>query len=535
MVDAQIMSILIRQAIQRLVEDQRTREASDEELLRQFSDRVDEGSFHALMRRHGPMVLGVCRAVLRHEADVEDAFQATFLILARKPASVRKPAALGSWLHGVAYRTAIKAQARFASRRQHESRAGKREAAVEDRSWLDVERVLHEELNHLAEGYRAPLVLCYLQGKNQDEAARLLNLPKGTLKGRLERGRALLRTQLLRRGLGPAALLLASAWPTTPAAAMPASLVISTVKAASLTAAGEAARPMISANVAALTEGVIRAMYFTKMKTGAIAACLIGILTLGAGMLVPDLAAVTSPPAQDVQKPATPGNKPPALNKVVERGAELRQPDGPSARQIIERMAKAYTDCKAYQDSGVVKTLFIEDGGNRTVEKPFTTAFVRAGRLRFEFTDTIGKRPMRYIVWSDGKEVQTWWDVAPGIKKPESLRLALGGAAGVSGNASLNIPQLLLPDQFNWRRLAPTDAKRDEDGKLDRVECFRVEGKYGGNPITLWIDKKLYLVRRIDEKAKFDTFRTEQTTTFAPIMNEKMIDKMLEFDPPVPQ
>jgi len=200
-------------------------------------------------------------------------------------------------------------------------------------------------------------------------------------------------------------------------------------------------------------------------------------------------------------------------------------------------MEKAYTDCKSYRDSGSVKTLFIDNGGNRTDEKPFTTAFVRPDRFRFEYKEpqAKGRQQMRFIIWSNGKEVETWWDVKPGIDKPESLALALGGAAGVSGNSSLNIPQLLLPDKMGWRRLALTNPKRAKDDKLDKAECFRVEGKYVGNPITLWIDKKSYLVRRIDEQAKFDNFRTERTTTYDPIIDKEITEKMLEFDPPVPK
>jgi hypothetical protein len=208
------------------------------------------------------------------------------------------------------------------------------------------------------------------------------------------------------------------------------------------------------------------------------------------------------------------------------------KPDDLSAQQIVERMAKVYAACKSYRDAGSVKTLFVENGGNRTVEKPFTTAFVRLDRFRFEYRETVGNRPLRFLIWSNGKEVQTWWDAKPGIDKAKSLEVALGGAAGVSANASLNIPQLLLPDRMGWRRLALTNPKRAADGKLDQVECYRVEGQYGGHPITLWIEKKSYLVRRIDEQAKFDTFRTEQTTTYDPTIDEPIPDQLLAFDPP---
>jgi RNA polymerase sigma factor (sigma-70 family) len=174
------------QQVRRLVEDQRLKEVSDAELLRQFQAVRDEASFHALVRRHGPMVFDVCRAVLRNEADADDAFQATFLALVREAGSIRKAGSLGSWLYGVACRTALKARAESEKRRKHESRAAARPAPpAEELTWGEAQGVLHEELNGLAERYRAPLVLCYLQGKAQDEAAALLGLSKGTLKRRL--------------------------------------------------------------------------------------------------------------------------------------------------------------------------------------------------------------------------------------------------------------------------------------------------------------------------------------------------------------
>src|SRR5262249_49476547 len=186
----------------------------------------DRAAFHAILHRHGPMVLDVCRAVLGSDADAEDAFQTTFLVLTRKAGSLRKAASLGSWLHGVAYRTSLKARAQSALRQEREARAPIRQAAEpDDVSWREVRQVLHEELNELSEHYRVPLVLCYLEGKTQEQAADELGVAKSTLRQRVERGRDLLRTRLVRRGLGPAALLAAAAWPVANAsAAIPLSL-----------------------------------------------------------------------------------------------------------------------------------------------------------------------------------------------------------------------------------------------------------------------------------------------------------------------
>ncbi len=252
------------QQLRRLVEDQRARALSDQELLRQFRGRHDvlsQDAFGALLRRHGPMVLSVARVVVGNEADAEDVFQATFLVLARKAASIHKTASLGSWLHGVALRTALKARADSARRRKHEARAPRRRACEpEDLTWSEVQHVLHEELNALPERHRAALVLCYLQGRTQDEAASLLRLPKGTLRSRLERGRELLRRRLARRGLGPAAAMLALTWPGAGEAALPPSLAAATARAAAGLATGRAAPGLISPGAVVLAEGAMKPM-----------------------------------------------------------------------------------------------------------------------------------------------------------------------------------------------------------------------------------------------------------------------------------
>jgi cytochrome c peroxidase len=276
----------IMQTIRRLVEDESARQLSDQILLRRFSRHADQAAFETLLRRHGPMVLNVCRGVLSSEADAEDAFQATFLVFARKAASIRKTASVGSWLHGVAYRTALKARAQSVTRQKHEAGAPPRAVSEpDDLTWREIQAILHEELTGLAERYRVPLVACYLQGQTQDEAAAQLGLAKSTLKERLERGRSLLRARLLRRGLGPAAALVATAWPSaTASASVPGTLAASTFKAASLCAAGQGAIPSaISANVLALTEGVLRPMLSAHIKTAVVVSAAAAAVAIGVG------------------------------------------------------------------------------------------------------------------------------------------------------------------------------------------------------------------------------------------------------------
>jgi RNA polymerase sigma factor (sigma-70 family) len=274
------------QFLRRAVENQRARELPDQDLLQRFVDRHDEAAFLAILRRHGPMVLGVCRALLPNEADTEDAFQATFLIFVRKARSIRKTPSLGSWLHGVAYRTACRAQTEFAKGHKHERLAARREASSRDEmTWPEVQQVLHEELSGLSERYRAPLTLYYLQGKTLAESAAQLGLAKSTLKTRLERGRAVLRARLLRRGLGSAGALLAAAWPTAAEAGLPAALLSSTISAALTIAADQTASVAVSAQAAALTEGVLNAMRSAKLKTITAVVTVLALAGLGLGWL----------------------------------------------------------------------------------------------------------------------------------------------------------------------------------------------------------------------------------------------------------
>src|SRR5262245_24675937 len=205
-------------------------EAGDGQLLAAFLARRDEAAFEALLRRHGPMVWGVCRRMLGNEADAEDAFQATFLVLARKAASVRPHDRVGNWLYGVACRTAMKARVMSAKRRLREGQAGRAQCARAEPEPIGEELLarLDMELNLLPEIYREPVVLCELEGRGRREVARQLGLPEGTLSSRLAKARKMLARRLALPGGALAVLLAERVAPAGP----PRALLVETGRAA---------------------------------------------------------------------------------------------------------------------------------------------------------------------------------------------------------------------------------------------------------------------------------------------------------------
>lgn len=255
-------------------------ESGDGELLSSFIDRRDEEAFAALVQRHGPMVWGVCCRVLSNRHDAEDAFQATFLVLVRKADTVVPRGMVGNWLHGVAYKTALLARRTAARRRAKEVQAlvmPDAESVGQERG-ADVYSLLDEELSRLPGKYRAVLVLCDLDGLTRKEAAGHLGCPEGTVAGRLARARTMLAKRLTQRGVAlsggalPALLL-------HQAVDVPSSVVTSTLNAAGLLPAGKAAATgAISVKVAALTEGVLTAMLYSKLKALSAIVLLIGVI-----------------------------------------------------------------------------------------------------------------------------------------------------------------------------------------------------------------------------------------------------------------
>lgn len=262
-------------------------ELTDVQLLELFLAGREEFAFEALVRRFGPMVLGVCRRVAGHAQDAEDAFQATFLVLARKAIGVWPREKVGNWLYGVAYRIALKARAATQKRQArekpiHDAPEPTAPLAESDPDWLPL---LDRELHGLPAKYRVPIVLCDLQGKTQHDAARQLGWPQGTLSGRLSRAHVLLGQRLARRGFTLGATALASALAAQSAAAHPPeSLLTATVKAAGFLGVKQAlAAGAISGRVAALSEGVLKSMMWNKLKTAMIGVVALAVVVTGLG------------------------------------------------------------------------------------------------------------------------------------------------------------------------------------------------------------------------------------------------------------
>jgi RNA polymerase sigma factor (sigma-70 family) len=190
---------------------------SDEELIARFlnPERDEaEAAFRIMVMRHGPMVLGVCRHVLNQHQDAEDAFQATFIALARKVGTIKDRRVLARWLYEVAYRIAVRAKTSAVRKRNRERQGAEMSvtAAQNEAGWNELRPVLHEELSRLPDKYRTPVVLCYLEGKTNEEVAELLRWPVGTVKGRLSRARELLRSRLAKRGLALSAAFLVTSF-----------------------------------------------------------------------------------------------------------------------------------------------------------------------------------------------------------------------------------------------------------------------------------------------------------------------------------
>jgi RNA polymerase sigma factor (sigma-70 family) len=327
---------------------------TDGQLLERFAtdaDEVAELAFSALVERHQAMVWGVCLAIVRDEHDAQDAFQATFLVLVRKARSLWVRDSLGPWLHQVACRTASCLKATVIRRRRHERRCAAKNAdrCIEVRTPRDPDRdaMVHEEVNRLPEKYRAPIVLCDLEGRTHQEAARFLGWPIGTVKSRQSQGRRLIRDRLVRRGLALAfAEAVIETFRQTAAAAMPGAISGRTVNAAMRQAARSLTDLAVTAHVLSLTREVLRAMLWARLRFLTVVTLAIGFASAGPSVYVRGF---QEPPSKDAQpdskRPAnataqTPRSGPP--KNAVEQLASGELRTKLRAQQLATRKARAH-------------------------------------------------------------------------------------------------------------------------------------------------------------------------------------------------
>jgi RNA polymerase sigma factor (sigma-70 family) len=322
---------------------------SDAELLRRFVSRHDEAAFELLVWRHGPMVLGVCRRVLRNQADAEDAFQATFLALARKAGDISRGGAVGPWLCRVALRAALRARTTAAKRAAQTLPADLPSREIGGPAERDWQPILDEEINRLPERYRRPVVLCHLQGCTLAEAARQLGCPRGTVAVRLVRARQRLRARLTRRGV---ALAAAPSGALASESAVSAALVKATVRAA-LGYALRGAAGALSPSVLTLTEGVLRAMLLSKIKFVAAVLLATALASAGAAWVVTYRAdAGEPPPAGTGARPApVPADGPPTSRSAPDRRADDERAAVDRRRAELEkRLERAVRSLDEHED-----------------------------------------------------------------------------------------------------------------------------------------------------------------------------------------
>jgi RNA polymerase sigma factor (sigma-70 family) len=460
--------------------------ATDGDLLDLYVRQKDEAAFEALVRRHGPMVLGVCRRILGNNHDAEDAFQAAFLVLVRKAASIRPAGMVGNWLYGVAHRTALESRRSAAKRRAKEAQVAPRTGTPDDRL-AQLRPLLYQELDRLPDKYRAVLILCDLEGRTRKEAAQQLGLPEGTIASRQARARTILAKRLTRHGVTLSGGVLAAALTQEAASASaPFWLVFATVKAATAYATGPTtAVAAVSAPVAALTEGVLRAMLLSKLKITALLLLVIGVVGTGWGQyrtLVSDPPAVQGEQQNIVQAdPKQPKTVPLAQDRGKnEDGKKTPDEKTPSdqdqAKQVLDMILKGF---QAYQDS---------KRGDKKAERPgknasdlYSESFLLAFRISSEIARAMakGRTKMRpedeAALDARGPAFVQAYERAKSLKKSLEEQKASGGkgydkaieALDVFLKAEQNFEQAV---KLRAKAQAVEHAKKEIENAMNRVE-----------------------------------------------------------------
>jgi RNA polymerase sigma factor (sigma-70 family) len=332
----------------------------DAELLRRFVAARDEAAFEVLVWRHGPVVLGVCQRLLGDAHAAEDAFQATFLALAREAGRVSRGGAVGGWLYRVAYRVALKAKRRTARQAECERRRPLPDSALppEDLAWRDLRPVLDDEINRLPAKYRQPVLLCYLEGKTNTEAARLLGCPAGTVATRLAWARARLRGRLTRRGVSLPAAALGLALAGEGARAAPAApLVVATVRLGTSWAAGSAAAAATQAGPLGLTKEVMRRLFLDRLKRIVLIAAGGAALIAGVGIGSYRALGGKGTPASAQDAPAEPAPPRRSAGEVLDQARDSARKIADPAERVAALVQLAASQGRAGDKAAGLKTL----------------------------------------------------------------------------------------------------------------------------------------------------------------------------------
>jgi RNA polymerase sigma factor (sigma-70 family) len=464
---------------------QRGAAGADRELLRRFAEASDGEAFAALVQRHGPMVLGLSRRVLGDRQLAEDVFQAAFLMLARKAHTIRRPESLSCWLHGVAFRLALRARRARQRGRECEThvRRSPSPTPLDELTAAEFLAILDGELQALPETYRAPLILCCLEGFSQDEAAKRLGCSAGAVKGRLERGRNQLRLRLAKRGLMLPAVLAGPLLIAESAKALPAALVRSTLDAARR---GVGATPTATI----LMHGGLRAMFLHKLKIVCAAVVLLGIAGGGLGMMAlrPQAATESAPPAAATDdKPMSRAPRTDLYGDPLPEGAIMRL--GTLQRRAVGAQLAVTADGKSIVSVRGGKYVCIWDAGTGKLRDKYQlpedpagdSVLSNDGRLLLTGVD-LGENRLKLWEARSGKALQTlafegagtiWWAAF----SPDGKAVA---AASASGNKSRLRVWELATDKVVFQ----TDFR--EDGWVRRL-LFAPDGKrllsvIGANP-----------------------------------------------------
>ncbi|MDB5307179.1 MAG: hypothetical protein JWO38_1381 [Gemmataceae bacterium] len=415
---------------------------TDGELLARFLRSRDEDSLAALVRQHASMVWGVCRRLLNHH-DAEDAFQATFLVLVRKAADVPREA-VANWLYGVARQTAVRLRATAAKQGRRETQVvNMPEPTMPEVRDADLQRVVDEELSRLPDHYRGVVVLCDLEGMTRKAAARQLGIPEGSVASRLSRARAILAKRLAQRGVVISSGSVAAVFSAASASgSAPPALVASTIKTASLLAAGQAAG-VVSAKVAALTEGVLKVMFVSKINAALSAVLILGVMATGTTLLTYRMAAGQNDKKPTVEKPVEPAAKQQKQKDKEAFTAWGKEVDGVQIGiQLGEQ--RVYT-------VGETATLIVRIRNNGKQEVPYSNGDFNGGEYFL--------RNPPLITTADGKPVK--------IKQMRPFTLIQGNSIAPGKEADLTKLSLAL------RSL--TDREKDEAWTLYGTGKFHVQ------------------------------------------------------------